>query len=144
MSWKQKFTLEGIRSFNQNSLAHALGIDFTEIGPDYLVATMPVNQNTTQPFGILHGGASVALAETMGSVASTMSIEDLNTHTAVGLEINANHLKSVPSGKMVTATCRGLRVGRQIHVWQIEIRDENGDLSCVSRLTVAIVPHRQK
>ena len=103
---------------------------------------MPVNASTVQPFRILHGGASVALAETLGSVASTLCIEDLSAWTAVGLEINANHLKSVREGGTVTGTCRPVRVGRQVHVWQIEIRDEKGDLSCISRLTVTIVPIR--
>lgn len=140
--WKQAATLEGLNDLNHNTMGGALGIVFTEIGDDYLVATMPVNASTVQPFRILHGGASVALAETLGSVASTLCIEDWTTQTAVGLEINANHLKSVREGGMVTGTCRPIRVGRQVHVWQIEIRDEKGDLSCVSRLTVSIVPRR--
>lgn len=137
--WKHPVTLEGLNDLNENTLAAALGIVFTEIGDDYLVATMPVNANTVQPFRILHGGANVALAETLGSVASTLCNEDWSNQTAVGLEINANHLKSVKEGGMVTGTCRAIRVGRQVHVWQIEIRDEKGDLSCVSRLTVSIV-----
>lgn len=141
--WKQPATLEGLNAMNQDTLNAALDIRFTEIGEDYLKATMPVSARTVQPFRILHGGASVALAETLGSVASTLCIEDLATHTAVGLEINANHLKSVREGGMVTGTCTPIRVGRQVHVWQIEIRDEKGDLSCISRLTVTIVPHRR-
>ncbi len=142
MLWKQPATIEGINALNERTMGEALGIIFTEIGDDYLVATMPVNNNTVQPFRILHGGANVALAETMGSVASTLCIEDLTAFTGVGLEINANHLKSVREGGMVTATCRPIRIGRQVHVWQIEIRDEKGDLSCISRLTVSIVPRR--
>ena len=137
--WKNPTDLAALNAFNANTLGAALGIVFTEAGDDYVVATMPVNDRTVQPFRILHGGANVALAETLGSVASTLCIEDLATHTAVGLEINANHLKSVREGGLVTGTCRPVRVGRQIHVWQIEIRDEKGDLSCISRLTVAIV-----
>ena len=140
--WKHPATLEGLNNMNENTMADALGIVFTEIGEDFLVATMPVNSNTVQPFRILHGGANVALAETMGSVASTLCVEDWTSQTAVGLEINANHLKSVKEGAMVTGTCRAIRVGRQVHVWQIEICDEKGDLSCVSRLTVSIVAHR--
>jgi 1,4-dihydroxy-2-naphthoyl-CoA hydrolase len=124
---------------NDNTLGQALGIEFTAVGDDFLAATMPVNANTVQPFRILHGGASVALAETLGSVASTLCIEDWAKKTAVGLEINANHLKSVREGGTVTGTCRPIRVGRQVHVWQIEIRDERGNLCCVSRLTVAVV-----
>lgn len=142
MIWQQPFTLERLNALNHNTMAEALGIVFTEIGDDFIQATMPANPNTVQPYRILHGGASVALAETLGSVASTLCLRDLNTHVAVGLEINANHLKSVPEGSSVTGTCRPVRVGSQIHVWQIELRDEKGNLSCVSRLTVAIVPQR--
>ncbi len=140
--WKQPATLEGINALNDNTMADGLGIVFTEIGDDWLTATMPANEKTVQPFRILHGGANVALAETLGSVASTLCLEDLATHTAVGVEINANHLKSVREGGMVTGVCRPVRVGRQMHVWQIEIRDEKGELSCISRLTVAIVARR--
>lgn len=138
--WKQPATLDGLNAMNQYTMGAAIGIQFTAIGDDYLEATMPVNVNTVQPFRILHGGASVALAETLGSVASTLCIEDMSAFTAVGLEINANHLKSVREGSVVTGTCKPIRVGRQIHVWQIEIRDEKDNLSCISRLTVAIVP----
>ena len=140
--WKQPATLEGINALNDNTMADGLGIVFTEIGNDWLTATMPTNEKTVQPFRILHGGANVALAETLGSVASTLCLEDLATHTAVGVEINANHLKSVREGGIVTGICRPVRVGRQMHVWQIEIRDEKGELSCISRLTVAIVARR--
>ncbi|GAB4500251.1 MAG: hotdog fold thioesterase [Saprospiraceae bacterium] len=140
--WKQPATLEGLNILNANTMAEVLGIVFTEIGDDYLVATMPVNSKTVQPFRILHGGANVALAETLGSVASTLCLDDLSSQTSVGLEINANHLKSVREGGFVTGVCRPVRVGRQVHVWQIEIRDEKGELSCISRLTVAIVARR--
>lgn len=139
MIWKQPATLEGLNALNENTMGAALGIVFTEIGGDYLIASMPANASTVQPYRILHGGASVALAETLGSVASTLCLEDWTRQTAVGLEINANHLKSVREGGQVTGVCRPVRIGRQIHVWQIEIRDEKGDLSCISRLTVAIV-----
>jgi 1,4-dihydroxy-2-naphthoyl-CoA hydrolase len=137
--WKHPVTLDGLNNMNDNTLGQALGIVFTAVGDDFLEATMPVNANTVQPFRILHGGASVALAETLGSVASTLCIEDWAKKTAVGLEINANHLKSVREGGLVTGICRPIRVGRQVHVWQIEIRDERGNLCCVSRLTVAVV-----
>lgn len=140
--WKQDFTPEGINAFNQNTMAAALGIVCTEVGDNFLVATMPVSAANVQPYRILHGGASVALAETLGSIASTMCIEDLGTHTAVGLEINANHLRSVREGGVVTGICRPIRVGRTVHVWNIEIRDEAGALSCISRLTVSIVERR--
>lgn len=142
MIWKQPFTLDSLNALNRNTMGETLGIVFTETGDDFIAATMPANHNTVQPYRILHGGASVALAETLGSVASTLCLGDLNTQTAVGLEINANHLKAVPEGSVVTGTCRPVRLGSQIHVWQIEIRDEKGNLSCVSRLTVAIVSRR--
>jgi 1,4-dihydroxy-2-naphthoyl-CoA hydrolase len=140
--WKQPATLEGLNALNNNTMGGHLGIVFTEIGDDYLAATMPSNEKTVQPFRILHGGANVALAETLGSVASTLCLEDMATQSSVGLEINANHLKSVREGGMVTGICRPVRIGRQVHVWQIEIRDEKGELSCISRLTVAIVARR--
>lgn len=142
MLWKYPATIEGVNAMSANSMAEQLGIIFTEIGPDYVAATMPVNAKTVQPFRILHGGANVVLAETLGSIASTLCLEDPSALTAVGVEVNANHLKSVREGGIVTGICRPVRVGRQIHVWQIEIRDENGELSCISRLTVAIVNRR--
>jgi len=142
MLWKHPATIEGINALSAHSMSAELGIVFTEIGDDYVAATMPVNAKTVQPYRILHGGANVVLAETLGSIASTLCIEDPAAQTGVGLEINANHLKSVREGGMVTGVCRPVRVGRQIHVWQIEIRDESGDLSCISRLTVAIVNRR--
>jgi 1,4-dihydroxy-2-naphthoyl-CoA hydrolase len=140
--WKQPFSLETLNLLGEHSMSEFLGIEIIDIGDDYVTARMPVNEKTVQPYRILHGGASVVLAETLGSVASTCCIEDLGAFTAVGVEINANHLKSVKEGSFVTGTCRPIRVGRQIHVWQIEIRDEKGELSCISRLTVAIVARR--
>lgn len=140
--WKQPATLEGLNNLNRQTLGEHLAITFTEIGDDYVVATMPVDARTVQPYRILHGGANVALAETLGSVASTLCLEDLTALTAVGIEINANHLKSVAEGGIVTGVCRPIRLGRQMHVWQIEIRDELGQLSCISRLTTLIVPRR--
>lgn len=142
MIWKQPATLEGLNALNLNTMPGHLGIVITEIGSDHLVATMPADERTVQPYRILHGGANVVLAETLGSIASTLCIEDLTAHTAVGLEINANHLKSVREGGTVTGICRPIRLGRTVHVWNIEIRDERGDLSCISRLTVSIVPRR--
>jgi 1,4-dihydroxy-2-naphthoyl-CoA hydrolase len=142
MIWKQPATPEGLNTLNLNTMPAHLGIVVTEIGADHLTATMPADERTVQPYRILHGGASVVLAETLGSIASTLCIEDLAAHTAVGLEINANHLKSVREGSTVTGVCRPIRLGRTVHVWNIEIRDERGDLSCISRLTVSIVPRR--
>lgn len=136
--WKQESTLEGLNNMSTNTLVEHIGIEWTEIGDDYLIAKMPVDKRTFQPMGLLHGGASVVLAESMGSTASVMCLEDMSTHSVVGLEINANHLKSVRSG-WVYGTCKPIRVGRKIQVWNIEIRNEAGDLCCVSRLTVAVI-----
>ena len=131
--WKQPVTTEGLNQLNRNTMGEALGIVFTEVGDDYLKAEMPVSASTVQPFRILHGGASVALAETLSNPVAQQ---------AVGLEINANHLRSVREGGRVTGVCRPVRIGRQIQVWHIEISDEKGRLACISRLTVAIVSDR--
>ena len=139
MIWKQTaFTLPQLNALNAQTLGANLGIEFTEIGEEHLLATMPVDHRTVQPFRLLHGGASVALAETLGSVASTLCIEDFDRKMAVGLEVNANHLRAATSG-FVTGKVTPIRVGRTVHVWNIEIRDEKDRLVCVSRLTVAIV-----
>jgi 1,4-dihydroxy-2-naphthoyl-CoA hydrolase len=141
--WKYPVTVETLRNSTGRSMADYLGIEITEIGADYLMATMPATERTVQPFGIIHGGANVVLAETLGSIASTLCIEDLGTHTAVGVEVNANHLKAVPLGGKVTGTCKPVRVGRNIHVWQIDIHDEKGHLTCTSRLTVTVVERKK-
>ena len=113
-------------------------IEFTEIGADFIRGTMPVDARTHQPFGLLHGGASVALAETLGSMGANMCV-DSSRYLCVGQEINANHLKSVRSGH-VTGTARPLHVGMRSQVWSIEIVNDSGALVCVSRLTVAVIP----
>ncbi len=136
--WKFPFTLEGIQALSQNTMVDHLGIEFTGFGDDFITARMPVDRRTIQPLGLLHGGASVALAETLGSVASALCLEDPTKQSPVGVEINANHLRAVRDG-YVYATCKPVRVGRTIHVWQIDIRDESGQLTCTSRLTIAIV-----
>lgn len=138
MIWKIKPSLDILNESSKNTLAEHLEIVFSKIGDDYLEATMPVSHKTVQPFRILHGGASVALAETLGSVASNIIAAPENQQI-VGLDINANHLKSVKEGQFVTGRVIPIRVGRKIHVWQIEIRDESGNLSCISRLTVMII-----
>lgn len=132
-----RFTLENIQSRAAGTLAEVLDIRVTAIGPDSLTATMPVDQRTHQPMGILHGGASVALAETVGSVAANGTI-DPEKQYAVGLDINANHLRSVRSG-MVVAVARPIHLGRTTQVWDIRITDEKGKPVCISRLTVAIL-----
>lgn len=114
-----------------------IGIEFTEIGEDYVKATMPVDSRTVQPLRMLHGGASVVLAETLGSVAATMTV-DPNEKYCVGLDINANHIKSVKSGK-VEGTARPLHVGKKTQVWEIKITNEEQQLVCVSRITMAVI-----
>ncbi|KGE85514.1 hotdog fold thioesterase [Phaeodactylibacter xiamenensis] len=138
MIWKQEFTLEGIQQICQNTLVDHLDIVFTDFGDNYLEATMPVDHRTVQPARLLHGGASVALAETIGSVASQLCIPNIETHMAVGVEINANHLRSATRGR-VSGRATPLRIGRKLHIWEIRITDEKERLICVSRLTIAVV-----
>ncbi len=114
-----------------------LGIEFTEIGDDFLVAKMPVDKRTHQPLGLLHGGASVALAETLGSVAATVCV-DMSKQYCVGLEINANHVKSARSGYVFGKTT-AIHIGKRTHIWAIEITNEQGELVCVSRITMAVI-----
>ncbi len=140
--WKQPTDLQFFMERNSGTLNETFGIEITEVGDDYLVGTMPVNHTNVQPYRILHGGANVCLAESLGSIASSLCIEDLTTHMAVGIEVNANHLRSVKEGGIVTGTCRPVRLGRTLHIWNIEIHDQNGALTCVSRLTVSVVARR--
>ncbi len=121
----------------KNTMVEHLGIVFTDIQKDSLTATMPVDKRTLQPYGLLHGGASVALAETLGSVAAHLSV-DSDRYLTVGLEINANHIKSARSG-IVTGTARPIHIGRSTHVWSIDIVNEAGQLVCTSRITMAII-----
>lgn len=135
--WKHDISLEQLNTINNRTMADFLGIRFTEIGDDYLVATMPANERTLQPAGIVHGGANVALAESVASLAANLTI-DRNLFRAVGQEINANHIRPVTSG-LVTATARPLHLGKTSQVWHIEIINEEGKLTCVSRMTAAII-----
>jgi 1,4-dihydroxy-2-naphthoyl-CoA hydrolase len=139
MIWKVKPSLEILQQIGTNTLSENLGIEMVEFGDDFITAKMPVDHRTVQPFRILHGGASVALAETLGSVASVLTLETGTNKQVVGVEINANHLSSAREGTWVYGTVKPIRVGRTIQVWNIEIKDENGKLVCVSRLTCAIV-----
>ena len=123
---------------SQGTINENLGIEFVEIGDDYLVAKMPVDKRTIQPMGLLHGGASVVLAETLGSLASVLLIDDISKQAAVGLEINANHLRPATSG-YVYGTVKPIKIGRRTHVWQITIRNEEKKEVCISRLTTMIV-----
>lgn len=142
MLWKTKPDLAALNNDTKNTLNESIGLVFTEAGDDYLRARMPVDQRTVQPMGLLHGGANVALAETLGSVASLLCLEDPGRQAPVGVEINANHLRPVKQG-YVTGTVKAVRVGRQMHVWNIEIHDEEGRLTCVSRITVAVIERRK-
>jgi 1,4-dihydroxy-2-naphthoyl-CoA hydrolase len=136
--WRQRPTVEALNDFSANTLLEQLDIRFTEVGDDYLVATMPVDRRTHQPFGLLHGGATAALVESLCSMAANCCL-DMRTEYAVGLEINANHLRSVRAGK-VTGTTRPLHLGRRTQVWEARVEDDAGKLICVSRLTLVVVP----
>lgn len=129
--------LQQLEAFTPGTMAEQLGMEWVEIGPDFLKMKMPVDHRTIQPYGLLHGGASCALAETIGSVASNLVI-DAKKNSCVGLEINANHLRSARQG-YVTATAVPLHLGATTHVWDIKIHDEASKLICVSRLTVALL-----
>lgn len=134
----RKIDLDTINSFNKNTLMETLGIKCVEIGEDYIVSTMPVNASTHQPMGLLHGGASAALIESIGSMGSTLLI-DLSKQAPVGLEINANHIGSVRSGS-VKGIGKIVHAGKKTHVWQVDIFDnETNKLICTGRLTVMII-----
>lgn len=141
MIWKQSLDVSSLHQVHQHTLSQHLGIEFTEIGDDFLEARMPVDDRTRQPMGLLHGGASVVLAETLGSVAALLCIDDLNTHSPVGVEINANHLRSVTEGYVI-GRATPVKIGRQLQVWQIDIKDDQERLICVSRITIAVVAKR--
>lgn len=135
--FRRQATLEALNASSRDTAMEPLGIVFTEIGDDYLRATMPVDARTRQPYGLLHGGASALLAETLGSTAGMLAAPE--GKGCVGIEINANHLRGVREGT-VTGTARALHVGRSTQVWDIRIEDDAGRLVCVSRLTLAVVP----
>lgn len=136
--WFNKdLTLPDLAPLGPNTMAEYLGMEWVDIGDDFIRMKMPVDDRTRQPYGLLHGGASCALAETVGSVASSFVI-DPEKFICVGLDINANHVRSVRKG-FVTATCTPLHIGATTHVWDIKIHDERGKLVCISRLTVAIL-----
>ena len=135
--WQRAFTLEELNGLHKDTLGEHLGIRFVEIGDDFIRGTLPVDARTWQPFGLLHGGASVALAETLGSTGASMCL-DHNTFQCVGQEINANHVRAVRSG-LVTGTARAKHVGGRSQVWVIDIANEAGQLVCTSRLTMAVI-----
>jgi 1,4-dihydroxy-2-naphthoyl-CoA hydrolase len=138
MLWRNQPSVEELNSSFAPNIGSYLGIEFVEITDNSLVATLPVNEKTKQPFGLLHGGASVVLAETLGSIASNLVI-DSDKFMGVGLEVNANHLRPVSSG-IVKGVCTPVHIGKSTHVWDIKIYEKHGKINCISRLTVAIVP----
>jgi 1,4-dihydroxy-2-naphthoyl-CoA hydrolase len=141
--WFKRHTLAELNALNEDTMAGRLGMEVTEIGPDFVSGRMPVDDRTRQPYGLLHGGASVGLAETLGSLAATMTV-DSSRLLVVGQEINANHIRAVRDGH-VTGRARPIHLGGRSQVWSIEIRDEAGRLVCISRLTVAVLDrHAQR
>jgi len=141
MIWNNtNIRIEDLQPLGKGTMGEYIGIEWTEIGADFLRAKMPVDHRTIQPYGLLHGGASVALAETIGSVASYLVVDNQQFY-CVGLEINANHIRGVRQG-FVIGTATPLHLGKTTHVWDIKIKNELDKLVCVSRLTVAIVPKK--
>jgi 1,4-dihydroxy-2-naphthoyl-CoA hydrolase len=135
--WKTQPTLDQLRELSRNTLVDHLGIEFVEIGDDYLKAKMPVDHRTKQPAGLLHGGASVTLAETLGSVGAVFCV-NREKKTVVGIEINANHIRPVTAG-WVTGVTKPIHIGGTTQIWEIKIYDQEDRLVCVSRLTVAVI-----
>ncbi len=134
--WQRANDAASLNALHRNTLPDLLGIRITEIGEDFMRAEMPVTARHLQPFGLMHGGASVVLSETIGSVCAYLAAPE--GKMAVGVEVNANHLAAVRAGETVTALCRPLQLGRSIQVWQIEISRGDGRLACVSRLTTMV------
>ena len=134
--WQKPISVELLTAGTRKTADEHLGFEFVEVGDDYIVGRVPVDERTRQPYGLLHGGVSVVLAETLGSCGAAFSCPP--GYRAVGLDINANHLRGVSSG-WVTGTARSVHRGRTTHVWQIELRDEAGNMTCISRITMAIL-----
>ena len=134
--WKKPIDLALLKAANRNTAVEHLGIEFVEVGDDFLRARVPVDHRTIQPFGLLHGGVSVVLAETLGSVGAYHASPE--GHRGVGLDINANHLRAATSG-WVTGTARAVHIGRTTQVWQIDMVNDAGELTCVSRITMAVL-----
>jgi len=135
--WKDPVSPAQLNAFSKDTIGELLGIEITEVGEDFVRARMPVDSRTRQPYGLLHGGASVVLAESLGSLAGALVIAGSGA-AVVGLDINANHLRAVREG-WVIGTARALHIGRSTHVWEIRIENEGGALVCISRLTLAVV-----
>ena len=137
--WKQDISLQTLTAVSENTAVSHLGIEFVEVGDDFLVARVPVNRQTCQPYGLLHGGVSVVLAETLGSIGAAFCVPEGTR--VVGLDVNANHLRGVSQG-WVTATARPVHIGRSTQVWHIDMTDDEGRISCVSRLTMSVLAPR--
>ena len=135
--WFRNFTLDDVRKRGNNTMIEHIGITITKLGDDFLEGTMPVDHRTVQPMGILHGGASAALAETLGSLAANLVVDPQRKY-CVGLDINANHIRSAKSGQ-VTGIAKPLHIGASTQVWHIEIRDDEGRMTCISRITMAVL-----
>jgi 1,4-dihydroxy-2-naphthoyl-CoA hydrolase len=140
MIWKQSVTPEMVNAGSANTMVQHLGIVITEVGNDYIRGTMPVDHRTHQPMGLLHGGASVTLAETLGSIAGSLTVS-FPDEAVVGLEINANHVKGARSG-VVTGTARPIHIGGRTQIWEIRITNEKDELVCISRLTLAVLKQK--
>lgn len=136
--WFHPYTLADIQQFKERNMIHHIGIEFTDLGEDYLTGTMPVDERTTQTMGILHGGASVVLAETLGSIGANLVV-DPKKYACVGLDINANHLRAIPKVSAVTGKAKPVHLGSTTQVWSIEITDNKGRMVCISRLTMAVL-----
>lgn len=134
--WQKTATVELLNQMRKSTLVEHLDIKIEEIGEDFLLASMPVDQRTHQPLGILHGGASIALAETVGSLAANLAVDD--SHYCVGLEVNGNHVRAIKQGR-VYAKAKALHIGRSTHVWEIKIRDSTQRMICCSRLTMSVL-----
>ena len=134
--WKKTISVDILNGLMANTAGAHLGLEFLEVGDDFIFGRIPVDDRTRQPYGLLHGGVSVVLAETLGSCGAAFAAPE--GHQAVGLDINANHLRGVKSG-WVTGTARPVHIGRTTQVWQIDMRNEDGDMTCTSRITMAVL-----
>ncbi|MTI33208.1 hotdog fold thioesterase [Xanthovirga aplysinae] len=139
--FRPDISIDLLNQISQESMVDHLGIEFIEIGSDFIKATMPVDHRTRQPMGLLHGGASMALAETLGSIAATCCVDNSKQY-CVGLEINANHIKSAREG-FVQGICKAVHIGKKTHVWEIKIYDRKEQLICISRITIAVIDHKK-
>lgn len=138
--WNSPASVADLQAMGRNTIHESLGIEITEVGADYVRGRIPVDRRTHQPYGLLHGGASVVLAESLGSIAAGLVVAGSGARV-VGIEVNANHLRAVREG-WVTGTARALHIGRTTQVWEIRLQNEDGELTCISRLTMAVVPAR--